>query len=71
MNSLLVEFKTAAQVSGRPLDCFLSSDKVLGDVRLRWFEANLSNVLYASLRDAIVKKLGDRAAENIHRILAI
>ncbi|MDR6916920.1 hypothetical protein J2X66_003794 [Pseudomonas sp. 3296] len=69
MNSLFVEFTTTALASTHPLDCLFRPENVLGNIRLRWFQANLSPVLYASLREAIVKKLGGKAAENILRII--
>ena len=68
MNSLFVEFKTAGEASGHPLHPLFSSDKVSGNIQLRWFQANLSSVLYASIRDAIARKLGDNAAKNIHSL---
>jgi hypothetical protein len=65
MSSLFIEFETNVHTLTDPLGHLFSSDNVLGNIRLRWFQANLSSVLYVSLRDAIVKKLGDKAAKNI------
>jgi len=65
MSSLFVEFRTATQAISHPLDYLFTFENVLGRINLRWFEANLSSVLYVSLRDAIIKKLSDRAVKNI------
>lgn len=65
LSRVYVEVETTEQVISNPLGQFFSSDTVLGNIQLRCFQANLSNALYEPLRDAIVKKLGDKAAKNI------
>lgn len=70
LNSVCVEFETG-QVISNPLGSLFSADQVLGNIQLRCFQANLSDALYAPLREAIVKKLGDKAAENIFDISAV
>ncbi|MGX9569704.1 MULTISPECIES: hypothetical protein [Pseudomonas] len=67
LNSVCVDFE-AGQVTSNPLGALFSTDQVLGNIQLRCFQANLSDALYAPLRDAIVKKLGGKATENIFDI---
>ncbi|KAA0982428.1 hypothetical protein [Pseudomonas sp. ANT_J28] len=68
MDSLFVEFRTTKQGANYPLDYLFSTDEVQGDIDLRWFHANLSPVLYGSIREAVVRKLGGRAANNIFAV---
>ncbi|HJR29870.1 MAG TPA: hypothetical protein VJ889_14260 [Pseudomonas sp.] len=65
MNSLLVEFETTAQILTHLFGHIFSCDDVVGNIKLRWFQASLSNALYAPVRDAVVTKLADKAAKNI------
>lgn len=65
MDSLFVEFKTTGQGANDPLGHLFSTEHVQGNIYLRWFNANLSPVLYGSIREAVVRKLGDKAANNI------
>ncbi|MFJ7284123.1 hypothetical protein [Pseudomonas sp. NPDC099000] len=68
MDSFFVEFKTAGQGANYPLDYLFSADEVQGNIDLRWFHANLSPVLYDSIREAVVRKPGDKAANNIFAV---
>lgn len=65
LSSVYVEFETSEPVISNPLGQLFATDNVLGNIQLRCFQANLSNALYEPLRDAIIKKLGDKAAKNI------
>lgn len=64
LNSVCVEFETG-HITTNPLGSLFSTGPVPGDIQLRCFQANLSDALYAPVRDAIIKKLGDKAAKNI------
>ncbi|BBP61702.1 hypothetical protein [Pseudomonas sp. St316] len=67
LNSVCVEFE-AGHITGNPLGPLFSTDPVPGTIQLRCFQASLSDALYAPVRDAIIKKLGDRATQNIFDI---
>lgn len=67
LNSVCVEFENG-HVIANPLELLFSTDPVLGIIQLRCFQANLSDALYAPIRDAVIKKLGDKAAKNIFDI---
>ncbi|MBT2339266.1 MULTISPECIES: hypothetical protein [Pseudomonas] len=64
LSSAYLEFE-ARHVTANPLGLLFSTDHALGNIQLRCFQADLSQALYAPFRDAIVKKLGDKAARHI------
>lgn len=67
LNVVCLEFDTRHSTAN-PLGPLFSTDTVPGTIQLRCFQANLSEALYAPVRDAIIKKLGDKAARNIFDI---
>lgn len=69
LSSVCLEFEPE-HVTPNPLGQLFSTHPVVGNIQLRCFKASLSQALYAPFRDAIVHKLGDKAARNIIDISA-
>ncbi|MBC3385957.1 hypothetical protein [Pseudomonas sp. SWRI179] len=65
LNSFYVEFNTTEQVVSNPLGQSFATDNILGNIQLKYFQVNLSDALYGPLREAIIKKLGDKTVKNI------
>lgn len=65
LSSVYVAFETTEHITANPLAQVFASDRVVGNIRLRYFKANLSAALYEPVRLAITRKLGDKASTNI------
>lgn len=70
LNSVYLEFESAGDIAANPLRQLFSSDNVKSDVVLKRWQADLSNALYRPVRERIIKKLGDKAAQNILAVSA-
>jgi hypothetical protein len=68
LHSFYMEFETTEQVVSNPLGQVFRADNILGNIQLNYFQANLSAALYEPLRDAVIKKMGGQARENIFQV---
>jgi hypothetical protein len=69
LNSVYLAFESAASVASNPLKQVLSLDNVKGNIVLKRLQAELSDALYRPVRERIVKKMGDKASQNILEVL--
>lgn len=68
LSSVSLSYETRQLAIANPLGQCLSVANVVGNLQSRCFQVNLSKELYDPLRDAIVQKLGDKAAKHVFDI---
>lgn len=68
LSSISLSYETTQRAISNPLGQCLSVANVVGNLQSRCFQANLSKELYAPLRGAIVRKLGDKPTKHVFDI---